>query len=576
MISLMKTIRIWAPFAKSLSIVTKSGTHAMAPAGGGWWSADVADAREGYGFLVDGEGPFPDPRSPWQPEGIHGLSRPVDFGGFEWTDAAFRAPPLSAAVIYEAHVGTFSEAGTFEGMIPHLDHLVRTGVTHLELLPVNEFSGKRGWGYDGVGWFAPHHAYGGPAGLRRLVDACHARGLAVLLDVVYNHLGPAGNHLGRFGPYFHNSYQTFWGDAVNLDGPASGEVRRFICDNALMWLRDYHFDGLRLDAVHALDDRSAVHVLEQLACEVRALEASTGRSHVLIAESDMNDPRLLWSRERGGYGLDAQWSDDFHHALHAVLTGERDGYYQDFGSLGQLAKALRNAYVFDGQVSAHRGRRHGRPPEGLGGRRFLAYMQNHDQIGNRAAGERSSHLMNAGRLKIAAALVMTSPFVPMLFQGEEWGAASPFLYFTAHEDEELADAVRSGRRREFAAFGWREEDVPDPQAESSFLRSKLDWGELEKPGHRELWEWHRELIRLRRSHPDLARDDLADVRVDFDEDSRWLVVQRGSLAVAVNLGEAKTVPLSGERHILMASAETIEMRNGQIHLPSDSVAILTT
>lgn len=574
----MKTIRVWAPLPEHLSIRTAAGTKPMTRAADGWWSIEVADDAGDYGFMVIGDGPFPDPRSPWQPDGIHGLSRPVDFAAFQWTDGAFRARPLSEAVIYEAHVGTFSEEGTFEGMIPRLDHLVGLGVTHLELMPVNEFSGEWGWGYDGVDWFAPHHAYGGPAGLQKLVDACHARGLGVLLDVVYNHLGPAGNFLGRFGPYFNGASKTIWGDAVNLDGPGSDEVRRFICDNALMWLRDYHFDGLRIDAVHALEDRSATHILEQLERDVRTLEASTGRSGLLIAESDLNDPRLLWSRGRGGFGLDAQWSDDFHHALHTVLTGERGGYYEDFGRLEQLAKALRHGYVFDGQYSAHRRRRHGRPAEGLSGRRFLGYLQNHDQIGNRAAGERSSHLLDTGRLKIAAALVLTSPFVPMLFQGEEWGATSPFIYFTSHADEQLARSVCVGRRREFAAFGWREEDVPDPQARSSFLRSKLDWSQLDQETHQSLLAWHRELIRLRRSHPDLAEDRLEDVHVEYDEAARWLTMNRGKLRVAVNLAsqqQALRLPAEENWRILLASADGIRPDAHRIHLPPDSVAILT-
>ena len=389
----MKTIRVWAPKPGNVSLRTGSLTESMKPAAGGWWTARVSNDTADYGFILDGEGPFPDPRSPWQPDGIDGLSRPVDFSSFRWNDDRFRAPPLSAAVVYEAHVGTFSHEGTFEGMIARLDHLIELGVTHLELMPVNQFSGDRGWGYDGVDWFAPHEAYGGPAGLQKLVDACHARGLAVLLDVVYNHLGPAGNHLAKFGPYFNDAYHTFWGDAVNLDGPGSDEVRRFICDNALMWLRDYHFDGLRIDAVHAFNDRSATPLLEQLAREVRTLEAATGRNLALVAESDLNDPRLLWSLDRGGCGMDAQWSDDFHHALHTGLTGENRGYYEDFGRLEHVAKALRHAYVYDGQYSKHRQRSHGRPAEGLSGRRFFGYLQNHDQIGNRAAGERTSFLL---------------------------------------------------------------------------------------------------------------------------------------------------------------------------------------
>ena len=445
----------------------------------GWWTAEAVSAAPGtdYAFRLDGGPPLPDPRSVWQPQGVHGPSRVLDHGAFPWTDGRWQQGPLPSAVLYELHVGTFTPEGTFEAAIARLDHLVDLGITHVELMPVAEFPGSRGWGYDGVDLYAPHHAYGGPEGLKRLVNACHAKGFAVLLDVVYNHLGPAGNYLERFGPYFTARHQTPWGPAVNLDGPGSDEVRRFFCDNALMWLRDYHLDGLRLDAVHALVDTSAVSFLEQLAAEVHALEAHLGRHLVLIAESDLNDPRVVRPPELGGYGLGAQWSDDFHHALHTVLTGERDGYYADFGSLADLAKALTGTFVYDGRYSHFRGRRHGRPTAGLTGDHFLGYLQNHDQIGNRAQGERSSHLPNSGRLKIAAALVLTSPFIPLLFQGEEWGASTPFQYFTDHDDPELGRAVREGRRVEFAGFGWAPEAIPDPQDPATFARSKLDWQE---------------------------------------------------------------------------------------------------
>jgi maltooligosyltrehalose trehalohydrolase len=431
----MHTFRVWTLLPKRVEIQVDGVRHLMVAEPDGWWHAEVSSAEPGsdYGFFLDGEGPIPDPRSPWQPRGVRGLSRVVDHGAFGWTDSAWQAPPLSQAVIYELHIGTFTRQGAFQAAIEKLDHLVELGVTHVELMPVNEFSGTRGWGYDGVDLFAPHHAYGGPEGLKKLVDACHSRRLAVLLDVVYNHLGPSGNVLDRFAPYFTSRYATPWGPAINFDGADSDEVRRFFCDNALMWLRDYHFDGLRLDAVHAILDTSAEPFLEQLGVEVKQLEAQLDRPLVLIAESDLNDPRLLWPRERGGFALDAQWSDDFHHALHTVLTGERKGYYSDFGALADLAKALRQAFVYDGQYSAHRRRRHGRPPAGLSGGRFLAYLQNHDQIGNRANGERSSQLLSSERLKIAAAIVFTSPFIPLLFQGEEWGATTPFLYFTDHE-----------------------------------------------------------------------------------------------------------------------------------------------
>lgn len=575
----MATFMVWAPDAENVAVAIGVERYPMTKSDGGWWSVAIAWAGRGtdYGFSLNGGEPLPDPRSPWQPHGVHSPSRIVDHGAFHWTDGRWQAPPLSSAVIYELHIGTFTEAGTFEAAIERLDHLVDLGITHVELMPVNEFSGSRGWGYDGVDLFAPHHAYGGPDGLKRLVDACHNRGLAVLLDVVYNHLGPAGNYLARFGPYFTDRYSTPWGEAVNLDGSGSDEVRRFFCDNALMWLRDYHFDGLRIDAVHAIIDTSAVHFLEQLAAEVKELEAQLGRHLALIAESDLNDPRLVRSREAGGYGLDAQWSDDFHHALHTVLTGERDGYYADFGTLADLAKAIERVFVYDGRYSAFRGRRHGRPPRGLSGHRFLGYLQNHDQIGNRAKGERSSHLMNPARLKIAAALVFTAPFIPMLFQGEEWGASSPFLYFTDHEDTELGRAVSKGRREEFAGFGWDPEEIPDPQARESFERSRLDWNEIHRQPHAELIEWHRSLIRLRRQVPDLADGRLDRVRVRFDEQANWFILERGSVTVVCNLArQTQLVPAAEERFrsLIIGSTLEIQPRSGGLELPPDSVAIL--
>ncbi|MGA4645526.1 malto-oligosyltrehalose trehalohydrolase [Limisphaera sp. 4302-co] len=572
-----QTFRVWAILPKRVELVLADRRLPMTPGPDGWWETmvDVAPGTD-YGFLLDGEGPFPDPRSPWQPHGVHGLSRVVDHGAFAWSDHDFRPPPLASGLVYELHVGTFTPEGTFDSAIGRLDHLVELGVTHVELMPVNEFSGERGWGYDGVDLFAPHHSYGGPDGLKRFVNACHARGLAVLLDVVYNHLGPSGNYLGRFSPYFNDRYHTPWGPAVNFDGPYSDEVRRFFCDNALMWLRDYHFDGLRLDAVHAIFDQSARPFLEQLADEVRELSRTRGRPLLLIPESDLNDPRLLWPRERGGFAHDAQWSDDFHHALHALLTGERKGYYADFGTLAHLAKALRQAYVYDGCYSHYRKRSHGRKPEGLDGSRFLGYAQNHDQVGNRARGERLSQLLNQRRLKIAAALVLTSPFVPLLFQGEEWAASSPFLYFTDHRKPELARAVREGRRREFAAFGWKPEEIPDPQDPDTFAWSKLDWSEIHREGHADLLAWHRQLIRLRRSERALHAGPLDSVQVVFDETEQWLSFTRPPFGIAVNLGaSARVVPLPMRaRTLVLASDPAVALRDGGVWLPPDSVAIL--
>jgi maltooligosyltrehalose trehalohydrolase len=572
----MQEFRVWAPRAGLVELALRDRRVPMERSDDGVWRVG-AEAEDGdrYAFVVDGD-ELPDPRSPSQPEGVHARSSVVRHAAFAWADAAFRAPPLAGAIFYELHVGTFSAAGTFDGAIAHLDHLVTLGVTHVELLPVAAFDGAHGWGYDGVALFAPFAPYGGPDGLKRLVDACHVRGLGVILDVVYNHLGPSGNYLGRFAPYFTERYRTPWGDAVNYDDAASDEVRRFVIDNAVGWVRDYHVDALRLDAVHAIFDFSATHVLEELGRAVHAAGAALGKHVAVIAESDLNDPRLLYAPEAGGCGLDAQWSDDVHHALHALLTGERHGYYEDFGPIAELARALERGWSYDGRFSPHRGRRHGRAAAGLDGTRFVAFLQNHDQIGNRARGERLAHLAGLARARIGAALLLTSPFVPLLFQGEEWAASAPFLYFTAHEDEALASAVREGRKREFAAFAWQGE-VPDPQARETLERSRLDWGELSREPHADVLSWHRALIGLRRSVPDLGDPRLERTRVVWSEESRWLVVHRGDAAVACNLaGHAQRVPLErGGRAVLLSSDATAAVDGEGIVLASDTVAILS-
>jgi maltooligosyltrehalose trehalohydrolase len=577
--------RVWAPRAGQVDVVAADHRQPMRQAGRGWWIAEVAGAGQGsrYGFSLDGGPLRPDPRSPSQPDGVCGLSELVDHDDFAWTDTRWRGVALPGAVLYECHVGTFSAAGTFDGAIGHLDHLAWLGVDAIELMPAVEFGGERGWGYDGVALFAPHHAYGGPDGLKRLVNAAHDRGIGVIGDVVYNHLGPAGNFLPEFGAYFAGQHQTNWGDGVNLDGPGSDEVRRFILDNALSWLRDYHLDGLRLDAVHAIADDSATHLLEQLSAEVDALAAHLRRPLFLIAENDRNDPRLVRDRDAGGYGLDASWADEWHHALHAVLTGERDGYYSDFGSLAQLAKAARQAWVYDGCYSPHRQRAHGRPPAGLAGNQFVVSAQNHDQVGNRAAGDRLTALTSRGRLKVAAALLLTAPFVPLLFQGEEWGASTPFQYFTDHADPALGRAVSLGRRQEFAAFGWDRADVPDPQDPKTFARSMLDWAERTSGWHAELLEWYAALIRLRRQLPALSDPRLDLVSADCDEQQGWLVVRRGPIAVACNLGAvAWTFPAGQQQRadgppstaLLAASDGGVRLTPAGVHLPPDTVAIL--
>ncbi|RQD74401.1 malto-oligosyltrehalose trehalohydrolase [Desulfonatronospira sp. MSAO_Bac3] len=572
-------LRVWAPRAQRVDLVTRLDRQLMLPQDNGWWQAEESPGHgEDYSFLVDGEGPFPDPRSPWQPGGIEGQSRRLDHRRFEWSDQGFQPVPLSSAVIYELHVGTFSPEGTFKGVMHRLDHLVELGVSHVELMPVAEFSGSRGWGYDGVNLYAPHHVYGHPEELKELVNACHSRGLGVILDVVYNHLGPRGNYLPRFGPYFTDRYRTPWGDAVNLDGAYSDDVRRFFIENALMWLRDYHFDGLRLDAVHALYDFSARHFLEELAWEVKELEAGLGRHLVLIAESDLNDPRVIRPFQAGGYGMHAQWNEDFHHALHAALTGESQGYYADFGDLAHLAKALEKGFVYDGIYSQFRRRRHGRPAPDICGHRYVGCLQNHDQVGNRARGERSSQLLTQGQLKMGAALVLTSPFIPMLFQGEEWGARTPFLYFTAHEDAGLAREVFHGRLAEFKGFGWDPGDIPDPQDPETFVRSRLDRQELSQDRHAEILNWYKQLIRLRREYPELTSGRPEQVRVEFQEEKRWLIMRRGPLCVACNFSQAQqTVPLDGQAtnlHIVLASQADAALYGWDLFLPGHCVAVL--
>lgn len=576
----MASFELWAPNATRVELELSDARYPMSPGEHGWWSIEISlhNMSAEYQFVLDGGEPLPDPRTGWQPRGIHGPSRLTDHKSFPWTDQNWQAPPLSSACVYELHIGTFTAEGTFIAAIDKLDYLRELGITHIEFMPVAEFSGSRNWGYDGVDLYAPHHAYGGPDALKQLVNACHGRGLAVILDVVYNHLGPAGNYLARFGPYFTEHYKTPWGKAINFDGRDSDHVRRFFCDNALMWLRDYHFDGLRLDAVHAIFDSSAVHILEQLSSEVAELGARSSRRLVLIAESDLNDPRITRPQTHGGYGVHSQWSDDFHHALHTVLTGERDGYYADFGSLADLAKALEQAFIYDGRYSSYRRRRHGRPATGLSGCSFLGYLQNHDHIGNRGQGERSSQLMTLGRLKIAAALIMTSPFVPMLFQGEEWGASSPFLYFTDHEDPQLGRAVTEGRRREFAAFNRHAEKVPDPQAVETFERSKLIWAEREKQPHAGLLDWHRRLIRLRRGTPCLSDGRMERVKVTFNEKAKWLLMKRGAIAVACNFtdrAQRLNLDIGGSAKIILASHKDIRVFGEDLGLPAESVAVLS-
>jgi malto-oligosyltrehalose trehalohydrolase len=577
------TFSVWAPAAARAEVEVAGQRHPMNTdgAGSGWWSADVPGVTAGidYGFRLDDGALLPDPRSPRQPAGINGPSRTYDHAAFTWSDRSWRGGPLHGSVIYELHVGTFTPEGTFDAAVGRLDHLRRLGVHTVELMPVAAFPGRHGWGYDGINLWAVHEPYGGPDGLKRFVDACHARGLAVILDVVYNHVG-VGNRLGDFGSYFTTAHVTPWGPAVNLDQPGSDEVRSFLIGNALMWLRDYHLDGLRLDAVHALEDHRALNFLEELAAQVLALAALLNRELVLVAESDANDPRLVTSREAGGYGLTAQWSDDFHHTVHAAITGERQGYYGDFGSMAALAKTYTKVFFHDGIWSSFRGWTHGRQVDvfRIPAHRFLGYLQDHDQIGNRATGDRIAATLPPGLVKVGAGLVLTAPYTPMLFMGEEWGADTPWQYFTDHIDPGLAKAVAQGRKAEFGAHGWAAADVPDPQDEATFLRSKLDWTQLDREPYLGLLAWYRELIALRRARPELTDPRLDRVSADFDEDARWIMVRRGGLRIAANLGpEAVTLALGQPgTGVLAASSPAVAITRDTVTIPPAAFAVIET
>jgi len=577
---------VWAPAADRMDAEVAGRLYPMSPVDGrpGWWAAE-ADAPAGtrYAFRLNGSEPLADPRSPRQPDGPDGASQTYDHGAFGWTDAGWRGGPIGGEVIYELHVGTFTPEGTLDAALGRLDHLLSLGVTVVELMPLAAFPGEHGWGYDGIGLWAVHEPYGGPDALKRFVDACHGRGLAVFLDVVYNHVGP-GNHLASFGPYFTDVYATPWGPAVNLDQPGSDEVRSFITGNALLWLRDYHLDGLRLDAVHAFQDHRALHILEELAVAVDGLAAASGRAIVLVAESDLNDPRLITARQAGGYGLSAQWDDDFHHSVHALVTGERQGYYGAFGPIAALAKVLAHAFFHDGTWSSFRDRTHGRPVDTLTtpGYRFVVFDQDHDQVGNRAVGDRLPATLAGqphagGLLRVAAGLVLTAPFTPMLFMGEEWGADTPFQFFTDHTDPFFAEAVSTGRRSEFAAHGWAAADVPDPQDKETFLRSKLDWSQPARDPYEPLLDWYRALIALRRSRPELTDPRLDQVRVEYDEDARWLIVHRGTLRIAVNLADTPVdLPFATNATILLASDPGVSLKSSDsaaVTLPPASFAV---
>jgi maltooligosyltrehalose trehalohydrolase len=573
------SFEVWAPAVANVTLLLDGSRHPMTRGADGWWSAAAALDGTHFGFLLDeDETPLPDPRSRRQPESVHGLSRTFDPGAFAWTDDAWTGRQLAGGVIYELHLGTFTPGGTLDSAIERLDHLVSIGVDFVELLPVNGFNGIHNWGYDGVLWYAVDESYGGAAAYQRFVDASHARGLGVIQDVVYNHLGPSGNYLPRFGPYLRSGSSNTWGDSINLDEPA---VRSYIVDNALMWLRDYHVDGLRLDAVHALVDESPKHILQELAEETDALSAALRRPLTLIAESDLNDPKLITPREggAGGYGLAAQWSDDFHHAVHVALTGETTGYYADFEHLDALAKVVTRGFFHDGTYSSFRERNHGHPidVENMPAWRLVVSNQNHDQIGNRAIGDRLGATLDADQLAIAAVLTLTGPFTPMLFMGEEWGATTPWQFFTSHPEPELGAATAEGRIREFEKMGWDPAVVPDPQDAETFRRSKLDWSESTEGENARLLELYRSLARLRRARPDLTDPRMTRISADFDDDAKWFALHRagasGGTSVVVNFADFPVaLPYGGT--LLLATTPSVAASSSQVLLGARSAGII--
>ena len=571
--------RVWAPNAnRAAAVLCATGQRIeLASRDGGYFEASaLVPPGTRYQIILDSNEPLPDPASRFQPDGVHGASEVVDLLKFAWSDAGWRGVALRNLILYELHVGTFTREGTLDAAIRDFDRLRALGVTAIELMPLAEFPGARNWGYDGVFPFAVQSSYGGPLALQRFVDAAHARGIAVILDVVYNHLGPEGNYLDQFGPYFTDRYRTPWGRAVNFDGADSDAVREFFLSNAIFWLREFHLDGLRLDAVHGIFDFGAQHILAEMQSRVNELERETGRTIHLIAESDLNDAKLLREPSEGGYGLSAQWSDDFHHALHVLLTAERNGYYVDFNGLADLARVFQQGWRYAGEYSAFRRRHHGNSPEGLRPEQFVVCSQNHDQVGNRAAGDRLTSSLNVDQLKLAAAAVLLSPFVSLLFMGEEYGESAPFPYFTSHSDPELAEAVRRGRREEFAVFG-HSDQVPDPQAESTFDSAKLDRTRADKTSGRELVEFYRALIRLRRETPCLNDGELGHTRVSYDERQKWLRMERGRVTVMFNLGANEhRFPVGDGDNVALASRQGIAVKNGVVSLPAESVALVVS
>ncbi len=520
------TFSVWAPQKKTMVLHLPAKDQKVNMQGDEWgyFSVTLDDIQPGelYFFMPDGKKGFPDPASHYQPQGVHGPSAVVDQASYQWQDSQWRGLPFSELVLYELHVGTFTPEGTFEAIIPRLDELIKTGINAIELMPVAQFPGSRNWGYDGVFPYAVQNSYGGPEGLKKLVDACHARGMAVFLDVVYNHQGPEGNYLMQYGPYFTNQYCTPWGDALNFDGEWSDGVREYFSNNPLHWFEHYHIDGLRCDAIHMVFDAGAVHFWELTHNMIRQLEQKLGRPLHMVAESDLNSPRVVKVPEVGGYGFDAQWLDDFHHSLYVLLDKKGKERYEDFGQLEQLAKAYTDGFVHSGEYVKFRKRRHGASSAGVPGHKFVVFNLNHDQVGNRVRGERLCQLVDFERLKMAAAAIMLSPYVPLLFMGEEYADETPFFYFVSHSDQELIKAVQEGRKKEFENYQWQAEP-PDPQDEKTFQNSILHWQKRKSGKHQTMLQWHQKLIEMRRTHPVLQNFSKNDIKAHVIDEAGLLV-----------------------------------------------------
>lgn len=586
-------VLLWAPFAKNVELLIIGKATVVLESGDyGYWRIKTDQIQPGdlYKFRIDGKNELPDPASLSQPEGVHGPSKVVDLKAFHWTDSLWINRSLEDYIFYELHTGTFSPEGTFEGIEFKLDYLKNLGINAIEIMPVAQFPGDRNWGYDGVFPFAVQNSYGGAEGLQKLVDCCHSKGIAVVLDVVYNHLGPEGNYLGNFGPYFTKKYNTPWGDAVNFDDSGCDGVREYVIENALMWFRDFHIDALRLDAVHAIKDFSPVHVLRELKLRLNEQMQETGRKHYLIVELDLNDNRFINPLEEHGYGMDAQWIDEFHHALRIAAGQEPTGYYADFDGLSHLAKAYRDAYVYDGQYSPHRGKTFGVKADNNPGKQFVVFSQNHDQVGNRMLGERSSQLISFEMQKVMAGAVILSPFLPMLFMGEERAETNPFQYFVSHTDPELAEAVRKGRREEFKAFHALGE-APDPMSESTFQNSKLQWELLDQEPHQTMMNYYRRLIALRKQHPVFKELNRKSLSVQHDEEKQVLIIRRWNeeqqVMCLMNFSQSQQsiiVPAESSGWIKLFDSASPEWKghkfspdeissNGKLNLPSESFLV---